>query len=233
MRLSSIMKSTILISYHLLHIQPKILHSLIVFQSLIFLLQHLAYFLIPLLPTNNTNLTPPIICQYCNKHGHDAKRCSQFFPQRPSVNLATTSQFAQHPWIVDSDASHHVTSQISNFSSHQPYEGPNDIQIGDGSGLQITHTGSVSLSPFNLSNVLCVTSIKQTLISVSKFCKSNQTSIEFFPTYFVLQHLCTGKPLLSGKNWYDLYEWPTTKGVHTSLAMTFSTNVTAISGNLA
>lgn len=122
---------------------------------------------------------------------------------------------------------------MSNLSSHQPYEGPNDIQIGDGSGLQITHTGSVSLSPFNLSNVLCVTSIKQTLISVSKFCKSNQTSIEFFPTYFVLQHLCTEKPLLSGKNWYDLYEWPTTKGVHTSLAMTFSTNVTAISGNLA
>lgn len=95
------------------------------------------------------------------------------------------------------------------------------------------HPGSVSLSSFNISNVLCVPSIKQTLISISKFYKSNQTSIEFFPTYFVLKDLCIGKPLLSGKNWYDLYEWPTTKGVHTSLAMTFSTNVTAISSNLA
>lgn len=138
------------------------------------------------------------------------------FPQlrspRPSVNHVTTFPFAQTPWIVDSGASHHVTSQMSNLSLHQPYKGPDDIQIGDGSGLKITHTGSVSFPPsFNLSHVLCVSSINQNLIYVFKFCHSNQTFIEFFPSYFVFKDLCMGTPLLCGKNQNDLYEWPTTE----------------------
>ena len=45
---------------------------------------------------------------------------------------------------------------------HQPYEGPDDVCIGDGTGLQIIHTGIVNFSPsFTLSNVLFVPSIKQ------------------------------------------------------------------------
>ncbi|RVW33979.1 Retrovirus-related Pol polyprotein from transposon RE2 [Vitis vinifera] len=48
-------------------------------------------------------------------------------------------------WIVDFGASHHVTGDLSNLSHHQPYEGPDDILLGDGSGLEITHTGSSKL----------------------------------------------------------------------------------------
>ncbi|PON87341.1 hypothetical protein TorRG33x02_168330, partial [Trema orientale] len=111
--------------------------------------------------TPNQPTSTPIVCQFCNKRRHDAKKCYKLFPhlysQRPSANHVTTSSSAQNPWIVDSGASHHVIFQMLNLSLHQPYEGPDDIQIGDGSGLQITHTGSVSFSPsFNLSNILCV-----------------------------------------------------------------------------
>lgn len=134
----------------------------------------------------------------------------------------------QNQWIVDSGASHHVTSQLSNLSLHQPYEGPDDIHIGDGSVLPITHTGSISLSPsFHLSNVLCVPAIHQNLISVSKFCRSNHTSIEFFPTHFVAKDLRTGSPVLLGKNRHDLYEWPAADIVNKSFGMALSTGIAA------
>lgn len=119
-------------------------------------------------PTNfyNSN-SSSIVCQFCSKCGHDAKRRFKLFyqlrSQRHSTNHVTASSLASNQWIVDFGASHHVTSNMSNLSLHQPYEGPDDIQIGDGSGLKITHTGSVYFpSSFNLSNVLCVPSIKQT-----------------------------------------------------------------------
>ena len=113
---------------------------------------------------------------------------------------------------------------MSNLSLPQPYEGPDDIHIGDGSGLKITHTGSVSFSPsFTLSNVLCVPSIKQNLISVSQFCRNNHTSIEFFPSYFVVKDLHTGMSLLRERNRHDLYEWPVAAKVSPNHAMALST----------
>ena len=113
---------------------------------------------------------------------------------------------------------------MSNLSLPQPYEGPYDIHIGDGSGLKITHTGFVSFSPsFTLSNVLCVPSIKQNLISVSQFCRNNHTSIEFFPSYFVVKDLHTGISMLRGRNQHDLYEWPTAAKVLPNHAMALPT----------
>ena len=58
--------------------------------------------------------------------------------------------------------------------------------IGDGTGLRISHFGSTTLSPFTLSNVLRVPSIQKNLVSVSQFCKQHLTSIEFFPSHFML-----------------------------------------------
>lgn len=105
--------------------------------------------------TNN-----PVICQICNKRGHATNRCFKLFPhlrtQHPSANHVDVSFPIQNTWIVDSGMFHHVTPHMVNLSLHQPYESPNDIHIGDGFGLKITHNGLVSFSPsFNLSNVLC------------------------------------------------------------------------------
>ena len=67
-----------------------------------------------------------------------------------------------------------VTFILFDFSIHQDYEGPNDIEIGDGSGLSITHVGHIFLSNnFSLSNVLRVPFMKKNLISIFKFHKTS------------------------------------------------------------
>ncbi|PON95822.1 hypothetical protein TorRG33x02_083450 [Trema orientale] len=106
----------------------------------------------------------------------------------PRANYAAQINGFNSNWLLDSGASHHVTVDLNNFSFHSYYEGSEDIIIGDGTKLNITHTGSMNLpsiaGSFLLSNILCVPNMKKNLISVSKLCHSNNVSIEFLSTHF-------------------------------------------------
>ena len=74
---------------------------------------------------------------------------------------------------------------------HSKYGGNDDIIIGNGNSIPISHIGSTKLaasnSTFQLENVLCAPHIKHNLLSVSQFCNHNNTSIEVFPDYFVVR----------------------------------------------
>ena len=83
-------------------------------------------------------------------------------------NYTASSTTSTPSWLLDSGASHHVTSDLTNLSMHTPYNGSDDIMIGDGSGLPITHICSTYLATsknnFHLNNVLCVPGMKKNLI---------------------------------------------------------------------
>ena len=164
-------------------------------------------------------------CQLCGVFGHSAKRCSQlqqqhngshnsllptpFRPWQPRANLALTSPHPANAWLLDSGATHHMTSDLNNLAMHQPYNGDDSVLIGDGSGLSITHTGSLSLPStsrnLKLQSVLCVPNIQKNLISVYRLCNANKVSVEFFPAHFQVKDLSSGVPLIQGKTKDELY----------------------------
>ncbi|RVW15536.1 Retrovirus-related Pol polyprotein from transposon RE2 [Vitis vinifera] len=107
------------------------------------------------------SFTPTLYVNFVRKNGHTARQCNsakRLLQQQPEVHHTSFGNSSSSNWIVDSGASHHVTSNLTNLSHHQPYEGPDDILLGDGSSLEITHTGSSKLptpsKSFCLSNDL-------------------------------------------------------------------------------
>lgn len=118
----------------------------------------------------------------------------------PQENFSTSTPSPNHGnWIMDSEASHHITSDLQSLSMHSDYSGNDDVIIGDGNGIPITHIGSTTLSSspnkiFVADNVLCAPQIRRNLLSVSQFCNQNNTSIEFFPDCFTVKDLNTGHP---------------------------------------
>lgn len=66
-------------------------------------------------------------------------------------------------WLLDSGATHHLTSDMDNLALHQTYTGGEEVTIADGSGMRISHSGSISLSTssrlFMLKDVLYVPDI--------------------------------------------------------------------------
>ena len=106
------------------------------------------------------------------------------------VNHTITSSPNNDAWLIDFAISHHITSDLLNLFLHHYYEGLDDVVLRDGLGYVISNSGltdiSFSNSYFSLTNVLCVPSMQKNLIFVYLFCKPNNTSIEFFPFFFIV-----------------------------------------------
>lgn len=92
--------------------------------------------------------------------------------------MASTLPSTSTSWFPDLGASYHVTGDAKNLQQLTPFEGHEQIYIGNHEGLHIHSTGSSSFpSPFQphtrltLSKILLIPSITKNLMSVSKFSK--------------------------------------------------------------
>lgn len=125
-------------------------------------------------------------CQICHKYNHTADRCYHRFdynyaPPPPKNMQALYAQPIVTPseaWFLDSGATNHITYDLNNLSSHSAYTGTDQVKIGDGRGLPLSHLGHTVLpstsKPLHLANVLHVPLIKKSLISISQFTRDNE-----------------------------------------------------------
>lgn len=84
---------------------------------------------------------------------------------------------------LDFATSNHFTNDLNNLSTYQPYHGPDQVTVGDGSTLPIQHTSNGILStptmPFTLNKLLHVPSIASNLLYVHQFIAENKCTITF------------------------------------------------------
>ena len=134
--------------------------------------------------------------------GHIAKSCPQFHSQNVSINCATASNGRDKNWLLDSAASHNITSDLSNLSIYSEYDGTNEVILGDGSDLAVSHIGSLALhSPhrtFTFRDTLYVLNLCKNLISVHHLTKQNNVFVEFHSFYFLVKNKISGAILLKG-----------------------------------
>ena len=109
------------------------------------------------------------------------------------------STVASRNWIIDSDATDHITSP-----SKLLHENKNcsllPVLLPSGEKANIVAKGSLPLnSIYYLHDVLSVPTFKVDLISVSRLTRGLSCSVTFFPYWCILQDLGTRRTIGLGK----------------------------------
>jgi len=144
--------------------------------------------------------------------------------------LGTPSTVPDPLWYPDTGATHHITPDSSVFSKKNMYNGNDNVQLGNGSGMKISDVGSAFLSSphssqtFTLHNLLHVSSINKHLISVSQFAWDNGVFFEFYPNHCFVKHQVTKEIILQGKICDGLYVFPNLHHVVSCATNTCSLN---------
>ncbi|KAK3008274.1 hypothetical protein RJ639_014960 [Escallonia herrerae] len=120
--------------------------------------------------------------------------------QNASINYVFTK-----PWILDSGATDHITSDPTLFTQTNSSSIPS-VNLPTGSSASINSIGTI---PFNsnitLDNVLCVPSFRLNLMSVSKPTNDLNCCAILFPSFCALQDLATGKMIGSGTSFTAIF----------------------------
>lgn len=131
-------------------------------------------------------------------------------------DTSSVSSDFQHPdegWFMDSGATLHLSCDASSFYNSVPYQGDEQLTVGNGKQISISNIGHVSLASFHkpiiLQHVLHTPAISKRLISIARLCDS-KAFIEFYATFFLVKDLKSKKILLRGTFEDGLYKLQST-----------------------
>jgi hypothetical protein len=88
-----------------------------------------------------------------------------------SASVSAASQSASRvtqPWVLDSGASFHVTSDRSQLVSCQPVKDGASVHTADGTSCSITHQGFLCTSKFSIPDISFVPELSMSLLSVGQ-----------------------------------------------------------------
>jgi len=143
-------------------------------------------------------------CQLCQTFCHTTSHYPQLQHRGygPSANLAlcNISLTGTAAWFLDTGANQHISLDLAGLAALEPYLGNDNLHVGDGKGLPISHIDCTKIytphRSFTFSNVLHVPAIRKRLLSVQKFCLDNNVYFEFHHFVFYVKDLHTNKVLL-------------------------------------
>jgi hypothetical protein len=104
-----------------------------------------------------------------------------------------------------------MTNELQHLNiAQEDYHGQDQIRVGDGSGMHISHIGSASLTlsrqNFILNQLLRVPLICKNLLSVRQFALDNSVFFEFHSSHFVIKDSQTRITLHQGRIKDGLYQ---------------------------
>jgi hypothetical protein len=113
----------------------------------------------------------------------------------------------KHPstadWYIDSDATHHVTSDLNNLTNYVPYDDNDTLHIGNGTDMKILSIRSSPLSIANtsilLQDILHVPLSTKNLLNLLKLLYDNNLLFEFSSNYCLIKDHHTSTILLHAK----------------------------------
>ncbi|CAL1390404.1 unnamed protein product [Linum trigynum] len=123
---------------------------------------------------------PRLQCQFCDKPGHSAKDCYRI-KGRPQAHYTAAGTSNSSGWLVDSAATNHMTPDLGTLSLYTDYNGPDEVLIGDGSGLVISHVGHSHMSLYKIQHNLLPTT---RVIGTNWF-------LTCYQSWFVLEVTCS------------------------------------------
>jgi len=143
-------------------------------------------------------------------------------------NLATALNASatppDDPWVIDSDASDHMTSMSPLFLSYNPCSGRDKVRIADCSLSSVSGKGSVSVSPsMNLASVLHVPNLAANLLSIARITIELNCRVIFYSYYCFFQDLATRKMIGSGSLKDGLYYLDSQPNTHGRLIQAYHT----------
>ncbi|OMO89257.1 hypothetical protein CCACVL1_07965 [Corchorus capsularis] len=150
-----------------------------------------------------------IVCKICKLPKHTALDCYNRFNHAYQSEKARQAMAAMkldgpidNSWFPDTAASAHMTADPGILSSLSQYHGCDKILIGDGSLLDISHTGTMDIPVLDgnlqLNNVLVVPEIKKNLLSVGQLTDDYPYTCEFSSAGVVIKDRETGKMIAKG-----------------------------------
>lgn len=163
--------------------------------------------------TTNNNSRP--LCQICGKIGHTAVRCwyrhdDSYNEDPPMANVASTlPSYKLDNWYGDTGATDHITNELDRLAVRERYNGNEQVQVGNGAGLKISHIGHSTINtaarPLFLRNILHVPGITKNLLSIHRFTRDNDCYFEYHPWNFFIKDRQTRRCLLEGQCEGGLY----------------------------
>ena len=102
---------------------------------------------------------------------------------------------------MDSSTTHHFTPDYNVLEGATPFGGQEQVTVGNGKSLTISHIGHAKLpamhsSSLTLKHILHTPAISHNLLSVVKLCRDNKAFVEFHPNSFFVKDQATRKVLL-------------------------------------